>query len=187
MAGSTPPPPRKGRSTAGAVGDGLEEAWLVAEAPAKKAKWGVTAVSFGLRGHFNSFVLLLLVLFVFFAVSITTRNDDGNGGPHKQRAMTPTLPPRPVDDPGAAGDDGGHGDDPVVGECDMSSGRWVYDDVAYPLYKESACKFMSDQSACGRFGRTDLKYQHWRWQPHGCDLPRYLPRASMAHELESAF
>jgi hypothetical protein len=69
----------------------------------------------------------------------------------------------------------------------MSSGRWVYDDVAYPLYKESACKFMSDQSACGRFGRTDLKYQHWRWQPHGCDLPRYLPRASMAHELESAF
>ncbi|RCV40242.1 hypothetical protein SETIT_9G037100v2 [Setaria italica] len=170
MAGSTPP--RKGRSTAGALGDGLEEAWLVAEAPAKKAKWGVT-VSFGLRGHFNSFVLLLLVLFVVFAVSITTRNDDGNGG-HERReaAATTTVPPTPADDPGAAGDDGGQGDD-LVGECDMSSGRWVYDDVSYPLYKESACKFMSDQSACGRFGRTDLKYQHWRWQPHGCDLPRF--------------
>ncbi|KAF5953696.1 hypothetical protein HYC85_006552 [Camellia sinensis] len=25
--------------------------------------------------------------------------------------------------------------------------------------------------ACERSGRMDLKYQHWRWQPHECDLP----------------
>ncbi|CAN6314704.1 unnamed protein product [Urochloa humidicola] len=169
MAGSTPP--RKWRSAAGAVGDdGLEEAWLVAEAPAKtKAKWRVT-VSFGRRGHFNSFVLLLLVLFVVLAVSITARNDDGETGHDVQREATPAAVPSPADDPS---DDGGEQGDLVVGECDMSSGRWVYDDVAYPLYKESACKFMSDQSACGKFGRTDLKYQHWKWQPHGCDLPRF--------------
>ncbi|CAL4919767.1 unnamed protein product [Urochloa decumbens] len=167
MAGSTPP--RKWRSAAGAVGDaGLEEAWLVAEAPAKaKAKWRVT-VSFGRRGHFNSFVLLLLVLFVVLAVPITTRNDDGNGSHEQREAATATVPPL-----ADAGDDGEQGDDLVVGECDMSSGRWVYDDAAYPLYKESACEFMSDQSACGKFGRTDLKYQQWRWQPHGCDLPRF--------------
>ncbi|CAL4936714.1 unnamed protein product [Urochloa decumbens] len=176
MAGSSPP--RKWRSAAGAVDDaGLEEAWLVAEAPAKtKAKWRVT-VSFGRRGHFNSFVLLLLVLFVVLTVSISTTNDDGNGVGHDfQLEATPAaVPPAPADDPGAAGGggDGEQGDDLVVGECDMSSGRWVYDDAAYPLYKESACKFMSDQSACGKFGRMDVKYQHWRWQPHGCDLPRF--------------
>ncbi|KAF8708577.1 hypothetical protein HU200_029951 [Digitaria exilis] len=176
MAGSTPP--RKGRSTAAAMGDGLEEAWLMAEAPAAKkshakaAECGGVTVSFGLRGHFNSFVLLLLVLFAVFAVSITTKHDDGNGGREQPETATTTLmPPPPPADYAGARDDGGQAD--VAGECDMSSGRWVFDDVAYPLYKESACKFMSDQSACGKFGRKDLKYQQWRWQPHGCDLPRF--------------
>ncbi|KAI4964625.1 hypothetical protein ZWY2020_060111 [Hordeum vulgare] len=32
---------------------------------------------------------------------------------------------------------------------------------------------MSENLACGKYGRTDLRYQHWRWQPHGCDLPRF--------------
>lgn len=31
---------------------------------------------------------------------------------------------------------------------------------------------MSDQLACEKFGRKDLNYQFWRWQPHHCDLPR---------------
>lgn len=171
-------PPRKGRSWAGAGGDGLEEAWLVAEAPAKKpharaAAWGVT-VSFGLRGHFNSFVLLLLVLFVVLVISVTTtKNDSSGGGGPEQRVTTRTTAPPPADDASAGGQ----------GECDMSSGRWVYDDAAYPLYEESACKFMSDQSACGKFGRTDLKYQHWRWQPHGCDLPRCVLHACVGAHL----
>ncbi|XP_037433230.1 protein trichome birefringence-like 34 [Triticum dicoccoides] len=78
------------------------------------------------------------------------------------------MPPPPITV--AAG--GGRG----VDECDMSSGRWVYDEEAYALYKESACRFMSENLACGRYGRTDLRYQHWRWQPHGCDLPRYVLR-----------
>ncbi|KAL2901893.1 Protein trichome birefringence-like 34 [Bienertia sinuspersici] len=32
---------------------------------------------------------------------------------------------------------------------------------------------MSDQLACEKFGRKDLSYQYWRWQPHHCDLPRF--------------
>lgn len=32
---------------------------------------------------------------------------------------------------------------------------------------------MSDQLACQKFGREDLSYQKWRWQPHHCDLPRF--------------
>ncbi|KAJ7961173.1 Protein trichome birefringence-like [Quillaja saponaria] len=35
------------------------------------------------------------------------------------------------------------------------------------------CTFMSDQLACEKFGREDLSYQHWRWQPRHCDLPRF--------------
>ena len=123
MTGNTPP--RKVRSTvaSGGGGGGLEEAWLVAAAPVKKsharaAEWGVT-ISFGLRGHFNSFVLLLLVLFVVLAVSITTAKDG-----HGTEMMAPesTLPSPPADDPGAdlvalgelVVDDGGGAEEEVL-------------------------------------------------------------------------
>ncbi|CAM8961895.1 unnamed protein product [Rhodiola kirilowii] len=33
--------------------------------------------------------------------------------------------------------------------------------------------FMSDQLACEKYGRKDLSYQNWRWQPHHCDMPRF--------------
>jgi hypothetical protein len=255
MAGSGSTPPRKGRCG----GDDVEDAWLAAEAAkrshARAAVWGVR-----LRGHFNTFLLLLLVLLAFLAVSVGTTS--GNGGapqepstlsvttgkgngtdepqapvsssamtnkkeisvaPHtptplpatkkkrnnvelhmtpgtkkKENGVEPQTPakkPLPVSIkkgnggepralratvPSRSDDDAtgfGSGDQQQA-ECDMSSGRWVYDDTAYPLYKESACTFMSDQSACQKFGRTDLRYQHWRWQPHGCDLPRYVRRSS---------
>ncbi|XP_021744827.1 protein trichome birefringence-like 34 [Chenopodium quinoa] len=57
--------------------------------------------------------------------------------------------------------------------CDYFSGKWVYDNETYPLYKEKECSFMSDQLACEKFGRKDLSYQYWRWQPYHCDLPRF--------------
>ncbi|CAL4936713.1 unnamed protein product [Urochloa decumbens] len=162
---------RKGRGTAaGAGGGGHEEEWLVVEAPpAKKphvrvAAWGVTVTaSVGLRVHhlFLLALLALLLLLVLAASVVTT--DHGDGGP-EPLAPAMTTASRPHDTGGV----------PAAGECDMSSGRWVYDDgAAYPLYRESACRFMSDQTACEKFGRTDLRYQRWRWQPHGCDLPRF--------------
>lgn len=58
-------------------------------------------------------------------------------------------------------------------KCDLFSGKWVYDNQSYPLYKEQECTFMSDQLACQKFGRKDLDYQHWRWQPNHCNLPRF--------------
>ncbi|KAH9607804.1 hypothetical protein KSS87_019882 [Heliosperma pusillum] len=58
-------------------------------------------------------------------------------------------------------------------ECDYFKGKWVYDNESYPLYKEKECSFMSDQLACHKFGREDLSYQFWRWQPHHCHLPRF--------------
>ncbi|GAB2222997.1 hypothetical protein Droror1_Dr00017130 [Drosera rotundifolia] len=66
-------------------------------------------------------------------------------------------------------DDQGSGLD----ECDVFSGKWVFDNVSYPLYNESDCPYMSDQLACHKHGRNDLDYQHWRWQPQGCDLKRW--------------
>ncbi|KAL1819175.1 hypothetical protein DCAR_0415409 [Daucus carota subsp. sativus] len=57
--------------------------------------------------------------------------------------------------------------------CDLFSGKWVFDNESYPLYQEDECTFMSDQLACQKFGRKDLNYQHWRWQPHQCNLPRF--------------
>ncbi|XP_076959590.1 protein trichome birefringence-like 34 isoform X2 [Bidens hawaiensis] len=47
--------------------------------------------------------------------------------------------------------------------CNLFSGKWVFDNKSYPLYKENECKFMSDQLACNKFGREDLSYQHWRF------------------------
>ncbi|XP_021908427.1 protein trichome birefringence-like 35 [Carica papaya] len=58
-------------------------------------------------------------------------------------------------------------------KCDVFSGKWVFDNISYPLYKESDCPYMSDQLACHKHGRPDLGYQYWRWQPHNCNLKRW--------------
>ncbi|XP_023749965.2 protein trichome birefringence-like 34, partial [Lactuca sativa] len=57
--------------------------------------------------------------------------------------------------------------------CDLFNGSWVYDNKSRPLYNEKECSFMADDYACHKFGRKDFEYQFWRWQPHGCDLPRF--------------
>ncbi|KAK9054911.1 hypothetical protein SSX86_025990 [Deinandra increscens subsp. villosa] len=57
--------------------------------------------------------------------------------------------------------------------CDLFSGKWVHDNESYPLYKEHECPYIPGEFSCGQYGRTDFKYQQWRWQPHGCNLPRF--------------
>ncbi|KAL6545122.1 Protein trichome birefringence-like 33 [Orobanche hederae] len=58
-------------------------------------------------------------------------------------------------------------------DCDIFSGRWVWDDVGRPLYEESECPYIQPQLTCQEHGRPDKDYQHWRWQPHGCSLPSF--------------
>ncbi|KAF4350472.1 hypothetical protein F8388_011843 [Cannabis sativa] len=58
--------------------------------------------------------------------------------------------------------------------CDIFSGRWVYDE-SRPLYEESDCPYIQPQLTCLEHGRPETNYQHWRWQPNGCDLPSYEP------------
>ncbi|KAI3442297.1 PMR5N domain-containing protein [Psidium guajava] len=96
-------------------------------------------------GCFHSLVALLVVALIVSAVYLSS-------GQPRLRSPTPMKRSR---------------------QCDLFSGRWVYDNVSYPLYKEKECPYMSEQHACEAYGRKDLKYQQWRWQPHGCDIPRF--------------
>ncbi|KZV25988.1 protein trichome birefringence-like 33 [Dorcoceras hygrometricum] len=57
-------------------------------------------------------------------------------------------------------------------DCDIFQGRWVRDE-SLPFYEESDCPYIQPQLTCQEHGRPDKGYQHWRWQPHGCSLPRF--------------
>ena len=58
--------------------------------------------------------------------------------------------------------------------CNPFEGKWVWDNVSYPLYKENSCPYLVKQTSCLKNGRPDSFYQNWRWQPNACKLPRYM-------------
>ncbi|CAH9146876.1 unnamed protein product [Cuscuta epithymum] len=60
-----------------------------------------------------------------------------------------------------------------IPKCNFFSGKWIYDNTSYPLYREKECTFLVDDFACQKFGRKDILYQHWIWKPKDCDLPRF--------------
>lgn len=103
--------------------------------------------TWGIRSSFHSLIGLLLTVLIITAVYLT--QDSGRPPSSEDRSES-------------------------LSHCNLFSGKWVFDNQTYPLYKENQCTFMSDQLACGKFGRKDLSYQNWRWQPHQCNLPRYL-------------
>ncbi|XP_065860325.1 protein trichome birefringence-like 6 isoform X2 [Euphorbia lathyris] len=59
-----------------------------------------------------------------------------------------------------------------INECDVTRGRWVYDE-SYPLYTNSSCPFIDEGFDCIGNGRLDKDYMKWRWQPQDCDIPRF--------------
>ena len=55
--------------------------------------------------------------------------------------------------------------------CDMFEGSWVLDD-SYPLYKPGSCPHIDEPFNCFLNGRSDNKYEKFRWQPKNCNMPR---------------
>lgn len=60
----------------------------------------------------------------------------------------------------------------TVEACDLTRGQWVPDDEA-PYYTNLTCPFIDDLQNCMKFGKPSLEFLRWRWQPDGCDLPRF--------------
>jgi hypothetical protein len=58
-----------------------------------------------------------------------------------------------------------------AGRCDYSDGAWVQDAGAPTVYTED-CPFLDPGFQCARNGRSNSSFQHWRWQPRGCNLPK---------------
>ncbi|BAT97465.1 hypothetical protein LR48_Vigan327s000900 [Vigna angularis] len=102
--------------------------------------------TWGIRNIFQSLVAILVTTLVVTAIYLTQEGDQWSDERTKLHSLS---------------------------KCDLFSGKWVFDNESYPLYKEQQCTFMSDQLACEKFGRKDLGYQNWRWKPHQCDLPRF--------------
>lgn len=62
----------------------------------------------------------------------------------------------------------------LKGKCDIFSGKWI-PSHSEPPYTTATCNFMESRFDCMKYGRPDRGYLHWRWKPHGCELPLLVP------------
>lgn len=58
-------------------------------------------------------------------------------------------------------------------ECDYSYGRWIWDETRLLESYDENCLFLDPGFRCHQNGRMDEEFRWWRWQPYGCDLPRW--------------
>ncbi|MED6156549.1 Protein trichome birefringence-like 8 [Stylosanthes scabra] len=66
-----------------------------------------------------------------------------------------------------------HARPPLAGDCDFSRGRWVWNETYTSQSYDERCPFLDPGFRCRQNGRQDDGFQKWRWQPEGCDLPRF--------------
>ena len=58
-------------------------------------------------------------------------------------------------------------------QCDYFDGGWVRD-YTKPNYPAASCPYIDRDFDCHLNGRQDDGFLKWKWQPHGCDIPRYV-------------
>lgn len=114
-----------------------------------------------IRNTFHSLIALLVATLLIVAVYVTQNN---SAREPIQNSTTITFTKSAFSRESIS----------MSNKCNLFYGKWVFDNQTYPLYKERECTYMSDQLACEKFGRNDHSYQNWRWQPHHCDLPRFV-------------
>lgn len=56
-------------------------------------------------------------------------------------------------------------------QCNIFYGKWIKDE-SYPQYPAGSCPFIDESFDCFRNRRPDNEYEHWRWQPNDCNIPR---------------
>jgi hypothetical protein len=57
--------------------------------------------------------------------------------------------------------------------CDVARGEWV-PDSAGSYYTNATCPLIDGRQDCMKYGKPGMEsILGWRWQPHGCDLPRF--------------
>ncbi|KAL3825735.1 hypothetical protein ACJIZ3_021764 [Penstemon smallii] len=66
-----------------------------------------------------------------------------------------------------------HNKNHLCSTCDYSYGKWVWDETQPDERYSEKCPFLDPGFQCEKNGRHDLGYQKWRWQPEGCNLPRF--------------
>ncbi|XP_060168994.1 protein trichome birefringence-like 41 [Lycium barbarum] len=60
----------------------------------------------------------------------------------------------------------------ITSNCNLFEGSWVLDDDRIdPLYNTTTCPFIRKTFDCTN--RPDRQYLKYKWQPTGCDLPRF--------------
>ncbi|XP_042510810.1 protein trichome birefringence-like 34 [Macadamia integrifolia] len=117
----------------------------------KNSNIAFPVMTWGIRNHFQSIgvlVTLLVLATIYLTGNNNLRSSHDSPATHKNAGDSPS-------------------------QCNLFSGKWVFDNSSHPLYSGKQCTYMSDEVACEKFGRKDLSYQNWRWQPHQCDLPRF--------------
>ncbi|KAI3961848.1 hypothetical protein MKW98_022053, partial [Papaver atlanticum] len=108
-----------------------------------------------LSPYFFTFIVFVFLLSIlhensvscFMRQTLNRLQPESSEADNKQTILLETDIKKQVKLPYAIGEP--HGDEEHQ-ECDVFSGKWVYDESNRP---------------------PDKGYQHWRWEPHGCSLP----------------